>query len=144
MKIESFSIAVSDSLGQVSAETIVPSVPKAMLVLAHGAGADMNHHFMKGLCETLAGLDIGTLRFNFPFMEKKKGRPDPPAIAERTVNMAIQQAHQRFPTLPLFAGGKSFGGRMTSQLLSKDAPSFLKGVIFFGFPLHAPGKPSTE
>src|SRR5688572_12150945 len=80
MKIESLSITVSDSIGQVSGETLVPANPRAMLVLAHGAGADMNHRFMKALAKALAELDVATFRFNFPFMEKKKGRPDPPAI----------------------------------------------------------------
>ncbi len=117
---------------------------KAVLVLAHGAGADMNHRFMKGLSKNLADHGIGSLRYNFPYMEKKKGRPDPPAIAEKTVGVIVDKAHELYPGFSILAGGKSFGGRMTSQFASKHSPAFLKGIVFFGFPLHAPGRPSSD
>jgi uncharacterized protein len=143
MIINSFKIQVSDSIGSVSAETVIPDKMKAIIVLAHGAGADMHHKFMKRVSEELAKVSIGTLRFNFPFMENKKGRPDVPPVAEKTVEAAVLQARELFPTVRLFAAGKSFGGRMTSHLLSKKKMDVV-GVIFFGFPLHAPGKPSTE
>jgi uncharacterized protein len=103
----------------------------------------MNHKFMKRLAKELGERGIGTLRFNFAFMEHKKGRPDPAPVAEKTIEAVVSYASKSFPTVPLFAGGKSFGGRMTSGLLSKK-PLAVKGIIFYGFPLHPPGKPSTE
>ena len=114
-----------------------------LYVFAHGAGAGMDHPFMVRLSSALAGMNIGTLRYNFPYMQKGSKRPDPPAIAEKTVNRAIASAGDLFPAVPLLAGGKSFGGRMTSQALSKAADSSVKGLIFTGFPLHAAGKPGT-
>lgn len=144
MKQDSFVIPVSDSIGSVPAECTIPSSMKAMITLAHGAGADMNHRFMKDLAMALSDVAIGTLRFNFPYMVKKKKMPDPPAIAEKTVQAALMKIHDLFSDVPLFGSGKSFGGRMTSQYVSKHNPDFLKGLIFFGFPLHAPGKPSTD
>lgn len=143
MKIESLKFLVSDSIGSVSAEVVIPEKMKALLVLAHGAGADMNHKFMKRLSAALADVSVGTFRFNFPFMENKKGRPDVPAVAEKTVEAAISKARGLFPTVRLFAGGKSFGGRMTSHVLAKKKLD-VTGLIFYGFPLHAPGKASTE
>lgn len=138
------SIEVSPGIGTVSATIMKPASPAALLVLAHGAGAGMDHPFMTSLADELMGPGIATMRFNFPFSENGKKRPDPPAVAERTIQAMIGHAHGTFPDLPLFAGGKSFGGRMTSQLLSKGGFSFVRGLVFFGFPLHAPGKPSIE
>jgi len=137
-------IKVSDKIGSVSGEIISPEKPKAILVLAHGAGAGMKHPFMKSLSDELCLRGIATLRFNFPFIEQKKGRPDLPAVAHTTIEVAIQATEKKFPDVPLFAGGKSFGGRMTSQLMaSKEIPA-VQGVIFFGFPLHQPGNPGVE
>jgi predicted alpha/beta-hydrolase family hydrolase len=144
MKTDSFQIIVSESIGAVSAETLIPDDMKALIVLAHGAGANMQHRFMKTLSKSLADVGVGTLRYNFPYMEKGKGRPDPPAIAEKTVEAAIAKAHELYPDVHLFAGGKSFGGRMSSQRISKQPISYLKGLVFYGFPLHAPGKASIE
>ena len=144
MKTISFKIAVSASIGEVSAEIFEPEKLEAILVLAHGAGAGMNHPFMTALSKELATLHIATLRFNFPFTEQKKKRPDVPAVAHKTIEAAIQHAKKIFPKIPLFAGGKSFGGRMTSQYLSKEYDSGVKGIVFVGFPLHPPGKPSIE
>jgi uncharacterized protein len=137
-------IAVSPSIGEVSAIIIQPEKLKAVLVLAHGAGAGMAHPFMESLATSLAGLGVGTLRFNFPYMEAQKRRPDPPAIAEKTVATVIGRALNLFPDVTLFAGGKSFGGRMTSQRLAKEPADQVKGIVFFGFPLHPAGSPSTE
>ena len=114
------------------------------MTLAHGAGAGMNHSFMMALANALAEADIATLRFNFPFTENKKGRPDTPAVAHQTIETAITKARELFPKLPLFAAGKSFGGRMTSQCFAAHPNDNVKGIIFYGFPLHAPGKPSIE
>jgi len=127
-----------------SAETTSPENPKAIFVFAHGAGAGMNHSFMKELATELGSVEIATLRFNFLYMEQKKKRPDFPAVAHKAIAAAIEKAHELFPTTPLFAGGKSFGGRMTSQYLSEQAPDFVKGIVFVGFPLHPAGKPSID
>lgn len=121
-----------------------PEKMKALFVFAHGAGAGMSHPFMTGLSKELASLEIGTLRFNFPFTEQKKKRPDVPAVAHKTIEAAIQKAIELFPSIPIFAGGKSFGGRMTSQLFSKQDIKEVEGLIFVGFPLHAPGNPSVD
>lgn len=139
-----FQIQVSENIGSVSAVWVEPDPIEAVLVLAHGAGAGMNHSFMESLAGGLSKCGIGTLLYNFPYMENKKGRPDPPAIAHKTVEAAIAAAYARHPHLPLFAGGKSFGGRMTSQRLAKDNPAYLKGIVFYGFPLHPLGAPSTD
>src|SRR5882757_703298 len=144
MNTRSLSIQVSPSIGTVSAECIVPETSKCVMTLAHGAGAGMNHSFMVTLAEALSEVGIATLRFNFPFTEHKKGRPDTPAVAHQTIEAAITNAHETFPSLPLFTSGKSFGGRMTSQYLAIHPRPEVKGVIFYGFPLHPSGKPSIE
>lgn len=142
--VKSLSIEVSERTGTVSALALVPKNSIALLVLAHGAGAGMTHAFMESLAVELGDMGIGTFRYQFPYMEKGSRRPDPPAVAEKTVGMVMEQAHALFPQLPLFVGGKSFGGRMTSQRVGKVCPDYLKGIVFFGFPLHAIGNPSTD
>ncbi len=114
------------------------------MVLAHGAGAGMTHRFMEELSNELVQKSMAVLRFNFPYMENKKGRPDLPAIAEKTVSEVLAEAHKLFPKLPVYASGKSFGGRMSSQRLSKECPEYVKGIIFYGFPLHPAGQPATD
>ena len=104
----------------------------------------MHHTFMVTLSQLLSEHGIATMRFNFPFTENKKGRPDTPAVAHETIAAAIVKAQKLFPDLPLFVAGKSFGGRMTSQYLSAHPNTAIKGVIFYGFPLHPLGKPSIE
>jgi len=142
-EIESYSVAVNKT-ETVSAELYRPASAKAVYVLAHGAGTNMHHSFMKELAAELAALEIATLRYNFLYTEQKKKRPDFPAVAHQAVAAAIAKAHELFPKLPLFAGGKSFGGRMTSQYLSEHAPDFVNGIVFVGFPLHPAGKPSVD
>ncbi len=142
--IRPITIPISERTGDVSALALVPDKAKALLVLAHGAGAGMTHAFMEQVAEALAGHGIATLRYNFPYMEKGSRRPDPPAVAEKTVAMVLERAYELYPKLTLFAGGKSFGGRMTSQRVAKECPDFLTGIIFFGFPLHAIGNPGIE
>jgi uncharacterized protein len=144
MNTRSLSLEVSSSIGKVSGEYIIPETPRCMMTLAHGAGAGMNHAFMVTLAKALAETGIATLRFNFPFTENKKGRPDTPAVAHQTIESAISNSRELFPSLPLFVSGKSFGGRMTSQHLSANPQIFVKGIVFYGFPLHPPGKPSVE
>jgi predicted alpha/beta-hydrolase family hydrolase len=143
MEIEKLSIELSESIGSVTGELVIAEKLDFLYVFAHGAGAGMNHPFMKKLAVELCKLGIGTLRFNFPFKEKGGRRPDPPAVAEKTVKRAIEVAHQRFPHVPLLAGGKSFGGRMTSQTLAKWTHQQVKAIVFVGFPLHAAGNPGT-
>jgi len=145
MTTKSLSLKISPTIGAVTAEYIIPKgTTKAIMTLAHGAGAGMDHIFMTTLAASLAEAGIATLRFNFPFAEHKKGRPDTPAVAHQTIAAAITNAHETYPSLPLFAAGKSFGGRMTSQYLSANPRPEVKGIIFFGFPLHPSGKPSIE
>ena len=144
MKTKSLSLKVSNAVGKVSAELITPDKSKCIMTLAHGAGAGMRHSFMVALSNALAEVNIATLRFNFPFAENKKGRPDTPAVAHQTIEATICKAHELFPKLPLFISGKSFGGRMSSQYLSAHSDSKVKGIIFYGFPLHPAGKPSIE
>ncbi|HUQ29751.1 MAG TPA: alpha/beta family hydrolase [Usitatibacter sp.] len=122
----------------------MPSAARACYVMAHGAGAGMSHPFMEAVAKGLAAHGIATLRYEFPYMEKGSKRPDSPAIAKARVREAILEASHRTAGLPLFAGGKSFGGRMTSQAQAEDALPGVRGLVFFGFPLHAPGKPSDE
>lgn len=135
---------ISESIGPVSCLIDEPENPIAILTMAHGAGAPMGHSFLQTLAEKLAENNVAVLRFNFPYMEKKSRRPDVPAVAEKTIAGVVGKAHELFPSLPLFVTGKSFGGRMSSQRLSKECPDYVKGIIFYGFPLHAPGKPSTD
>jgi predicted alpha/beta-hydrolase family hydrolase len=144
MGTKSLSIKVSSDIGSVSGESIAPKDAKAIITIAHGAGAGMKHEFMVKLSQSLAEVGIASLRFNFPFMENKKGRPDTPAVAHQTIEAAIKKAKKLFPKLPVFAAGKSFGGRMTSQYMSLNHDDAVKGIIFYGFPLHAPGKPSID
>jgi uncharacterized protein len=130
--------------GQVSGLHQVPACASACYVLAHGAGAGMAHPFLASVAEGLAGRGIATLRYQFPYMERGVKRPDSPAIAQATVRAAVTAAARLVPGLPLFAGGKSFGGRMTSQAQA-DAPlPGVRGLAFLGFPLHPPGRASDE
>jgi uncharacterized protein len=144
MKTCSLKILVSPSIGNVSAEYIAPDDARCILTLAHGAGAGMHHPFMVALANSLGETGIATLRFNFPFAENKKGRPDVPAVAQQTIQAAIEKAHQLSSRLPVFVAGKSFGGRMSSQYVSAHPETSVKGIIFYGFPLHPAGKPSTD
>jgi predicted alpha/beta-hydrolase family hydrolase len=133
-----------DRIGTVSAILTQPANARACYVLAHGAGTDMRHASMDKIAAGLADRGIATLRFNFPYMENKQGRPDQPAVAHATIRAAVAEAARLCPGLKLVAGGKSFGGRMTSQAQSKAPLPDVKGLAFLGFPLHADKKPSTE
>src|SRR5271156_1269224 len=122
----------------------MPPPATACLVLAHGAGADMHHAFMSDMARELAARGIATLRFQFPYTERRGKRPDPPALCHATIRAAGATARTLAPSLPLFAGGKSFGGRMTSQAQAQTALPFVHGLVFFGFPLHPPKQPSID
>jgi uncharacterized protein len=111
-------------------------------VFAHGAGAGMDHRFMAEIAAGLAQRGVGVLRFQFPFMERGSKRPDPPAVAQAAVRAAVEHAAGLWPGLPLFAGGKSFGGRMASQAQAAQPLPGVAGLAFVGFPLHPAGKPS--
>jgi hypothetical protein len=130
--------------GTVSALLLLPASARAGLVLAHGAGAGMTHPFMTTVADHLAERGIATFRYQFPYMEQARRRPDKPAVAQATVREAVAEATRRLPELPLFAGGKSFGGRMTSQAQAEAPLPGVRGLVFFGFPLHAANKPSCE
>lgn len=121
-----------------------PAAPRACFVFAHGAGAGMGHAFMTALADALAARGVATLRFQFPFMEQGSKRPDPPAVAQAAVRAAVEEAARRLPGVPLFAGGKSFGGRMSSQAQAAQPLPGVRGLVFVGFPLHPAGKPSTQ
>jgi predicted alpha/beta-hydrolase family hydrolase len=129
---------------KVSGLLIAPPRPRACYVIAHGAGAGMTHPFMTAVAIELAERGIATLRYQFPYMEQGGRRPDPPKLAHATVRAAVSEAARLAPKLPLFAGGKSFGGRMTSQAQALDPLPGVRGLIFLGYPLHPAGKPSRE
>jgi len=133
-------IAVDDRI-RVSGILTMPPRARACYVLAHGAGAGMNHPFMAAVAEGLAARGVATLRYQFPYMERGSKRPDGPALAHATVRAAVTAAADF--KLPLIAGGKSFGGRMTSQAQA-ETPLPCAGLAFLGFPLHAAGRPSRE
>lgn len=121
-----------------------PANAWACYVMAHGAGAGMKHPFMEAVAKGFAARGIATLRYEFAYMERGSKRPDTPPIAQARVRDAVAEASRRAGGLPLFAGGKSFGGRMTSQAQATQPLAGVRGLVFFGFPLHAPGKPSNE
>jgi uncharacterized protein len=132
------------SQGNVSALLMRPNDARTCYVLAHGAGAGMRHASMEAIAAGLAERGIATLRYQFLYMEKGSKRPDPPPLAQATVRAAVGEAAKACAGLPLIAGGKSFGGRMTSQAQAKAPLDGVEGLAFFGFPLHAAGKPSSD
>jgi uncharacterized protein len=129
---------------QVSGLLQAPANARACYVLAHGAGAGMDHPFMSAVASGLAERGLAALRYQFPYMEQGSKRPDAPAVAHGAVRAAVAEASRLLPNLPLFAGGKSFGGRMTSQAQAASPMPGVRGLIFLGFPLHPPGKPSDD
>ena len=131
-----------DGAHRVGGLLLAPPRACACCVLAHGAGAGMAHPFMAAVAAGLGERDIATLRYQFPYMERGARRPDPPALAHAAVRAAVAAAASRLPTLPLIAGGKSFGGRMTSQAQAASALPGVRGLVFLGFPLHPAGRPS--
>jgi len=130
--------------GPISGLLLQPEQTHACFVFAHGAGAGMDHPFMADLASAFGERGIATLRFQFPFMEQGSKRPDPPALAQAAVRAAVAEAASRLPGAALFAGGKSFGGRMTSQAQAQQPLPQVRGLIFVGFPLHPAGKPATD
>jgi uncharacterized protein len=133
-----------EGAGEVSAILMRPTDARWLLVLAHGAGAGMTHPFLEKLSRELASAGLATFRYQFPYMEQRRRVPDSPSVATSTVASAVRAAGKAVPGLPLFAGGKSFGGRMSSQVASLGLLDGVRGLVFFGFPLHPPNKPSTK
>ena|SRR5438105_3598476 len=136
--------AVGEGVGSVSALLLRPDGARLLYVLAHGAGAGMRHAFLESIAQRLAERGIATLRYQFPYMERRAGRPDPPAVAAATVRAAVAEAARAAPGLPLVAGGKSFGGRMTSTAQTEEPLPGVRGLVFLGFPLHPPGRPDDK
>src|SRR5712671_180662 len=130
--------------GSVSALLMRPAQARACFVFAHGAGAGMTHSFMAAVADGLCERGVASLRYQFPYMEKASKRPDPPGIAHAAVRAAVAEAGRCCPGLPLVAGGKSFGGRMTSQAQAATPLAGVGGLAFLGFPLHPAGKPSSD
>jgi uncharacterized protein len=129
---------------EVSALLLLPAEARVMLALAHGAGAGMTHPFLTSLAGELAAVGVATLRYQFPYMEQRRRVPDSPAVLTATVRAAVRTAAEAAPGLPLLAGGKSMGGRMTSQAAAQQPLDGVRGLVFFGFPLHPPNKPGTK
>lgn len=144
MDRQSISISIRVGDEHVSGLFVRPAEAKALHLFAHGAGAGMNHRSMESNASGLAQRGIATLRYQFPYMEKGGKRPDPPRIAHAAVRAAAAEAEQLAPDLPLFAGGRSFGGRMTSQAQAAEPLPGVRGLAFLGFPLHPAGKPGIE
>lgn len=141
---KSLKIKISDSIGEISVLNYKPGKTDYVLVFAHGAGAGMKNKFMEQVSLSLAGKNIATLRFNFPYMEQGKKVPDRKPVCVDTISAVVKKAAAMYKGIPVFAGGKSFGGRMTSTAASENKIPDVKGIVFLGFPLHAPGKASNE
>ena len=136
-------IETGSKAGAVSGIFNLPDNAVALLVFAHGAGAGMRHSFMETMAGLLAERRIGTLRYQFPYMEAGRGQPDRPPVLEATVRAAVAEGARRAPGLPLFAGGKSMGGRMSSGAAASSQLDGIRGLVYFGFPLHPPKNPGT-
>lgn len=135
---------VNEKAGAVSGLLLKPEAAQALLVLAHGAGAGMRHRFLEQAAVKLAAAGVATLRYQFPYMEKRVKRPDSEAVLVETVLAALLVARKVAGDLPIFVGGKSMGGRMSSLAAARQPLEDVRGLIFFGFPLHAAGRPGAE
>lgn len=138
------SLQISDDLGQISALLLRPADAWLLYVLAHGAGAGMRHPFLESVSASLAARGVATLRYQFPYLEAGRRRTDPPHVLEAAVRAAVTKAGDIVPELPMIAGGKSLGGRMTSGAAAAKPLDRVKGLVFLGFPLHPPGQPGTR
>ncbi len=134
------SIEIGERVGRVSALLVRPPEARLLYVLAHGAGAGMRHRFMEAVAGALAERGVATLRYQFPYTESGGRRPDPPGVLQATVRAAVAAAAAAAPELPLLAGGKSLGGRMTSSAAARTPLPGIRGLVFLGFPLHAPNR----
>jgi len=137
-------IQVNEEIGQVSAILNKPQTSTQFVIIGHGAGAGMEHSFMEALAQAFFNANISTLRYQFPYMEKGKGAPDRPRKCHATIRAVIAKAIELVPDQKFYLSGKSFGGRMASQVAANDIDKRIKGLIYFGFPLHAPGRASLD
>ena len=144
LKSTALRFQATKSSGEVSAELLAPEDARRLLILGHGAGAGMKHAFMEAIARELAGCAIATFRYQFPYMEHGNRRPDPTPVLLATVRSAVAAAAAAAPSLPLLAGGKSMGGRMTSMAAAEGPLPGVQGLVFLGFPLHPAGEPSTR
>lgn len=140
VELRELKFAVENSAVAVSAVQLRPERPQLVLALAHGAGAGMLHPFMDGMARALADRGVTTLRYNFPYMEEGRRRPDPPHLLEATVRSAVALARDSAGEVPLLVGGKSLGGRMSSSAAAESGLPGTRGLVFLGFPLHPPGR----
>jgi predicted alpha/beta-hydrolase family hydrolase len=141
---EPLEIVVGERIGRVSGLLLRPAEPWAAYVLAHGAGAGMEHPFLESVARLLSARRVATLRYQFPYTEAGGRRPDPPGVLLATVRAAVARAHELMPEVRLFAGGKSMGGRMTSAAAADRPLDGVAGLVFLGFPLHRPGRPAID
>ncbi len=141
---QTLQLAHDRSKGPVSGILQLPETATALYIMAHGAGADMRHHFLQSMADELFAVDIATLRFNFPYTEQGRKSPDPQPVLEAYLRSVCADAQRHVGGLPLFAGGKSMGGRMSSNAAAREPIDGVRGLIFLGFPLHAPNKPSRD
>lgn len=141
MTITEGGFTASASSGEVSSILSRPAASRALMVLGHGAGVGMRHAGMENVAKTLGARGIATFRYQFPYMERRTGRPDPQPILLATVRSAVNAAHEAAPDLPLLAGGRSMGGRMTSLAAAAEPLPGVRGLVFFAYPLHPPGQP---
>jgi predicted alpha/beta-hydrolase family hydrolase len=137
-------LRLGGSIGEVAAFLLRPLDAWLLYVLAHGAGAGMRHQFLEQISASLAALGVATFRYQFPYMEAGRGRPDAPSLLEASVRAAVNRAGEIVPELPVIAGGKSLGGRMTSSAAAAQPLERVLGLAFLGFPLHPPGQPGTR
>ncbi len=137
-------LEVGESVGRASALLVRPARARWLYVLAHGAGAGMRHPFLEAVARALAHREVATFRYQFPYMERRDGRPNPPGVLEATVRAAVRAAASAAPGLSLVAGGKSLGGRMTSSAAARHPLDGVQGLVFLGFPLHPPKRPASE
>jgi predicted alpha/beta-hydrolase family hydrolase len=136
-------VYVSEKIGKVSTISDIAQGSDSIIILAHGAGAGMHHFFLEELSHNLSSIGISVVRFNFPYMENGKRRPDFPAVAHLTIHSVYEWVKKQYPEKSIYLSGKSFGGRMSTQYCAKNKPE-VKGLIMYGFPLHPPGKPSVD
>jgi predicted alpha/beta-hydrolase family hydrolase len=143
-QVRELDFPVNDKAGRVSAILVEPPGAQLVYVMAHGAGAGMRHAFLEDIASRLGERGVATLRYQFPYMEAGRNRTDTPAVATATVKAAVEAASEKMPGVPVIAGGKSFGGRMTSHAAAEGMLGGVIGLSFLGFPLHAPGRPSDS
>lgn len=135
---------INEEVGSVNALIDESNDPRYLVILAHGAGAGMQHVFMEGIAQGLSTLNAHVMRFNFPYMDAGKKLPGPPKVSQQSILAALDDINKKYWDLPIFLAGKSYGGRMCSHVVADGAAAHVKGLVYYGFPLHAPGKEGTK